>query len=158
MGYPVQNGSGAHPASYPMGTRGSFPGGKAADAWSIPLLPQYAFTAWCSVKKCSGTTLLLWNGATECIIRIQTMNSIYWKQSKLYTYFKDTGILHINLQIKYPCFRLPVPTIFFHKKETGLTSSPCCLCVPPFNFWIKWQIFKKKYGTNVVPLEVTPTL
>jgi hypothetical protein len=26
----VQNGSGAHPASYPMGTRGSFPGGKEA--------------------------------------------------------------------------------------------------------------------------------
>jgi hypothetical protein len=24
------NGSGAHPASYPMGTRGSLPGGKAA--------------------------------------------------------------------------------------------------------------------------------
>jgi hypothetical protein len=28
----VQNGSGAHPASYPMDTRGSFPGGKAAGA------------------------------------------------------------------------------------------------------------------------------
>jgi hypothetical protein len=28
----VQNGSGAHPASYPTGTRGSFPGGKAAGA------------------------------------------------------------------------------------------------------------------------------
>jgi hypothetical protein len=28
----VQNGSGAHPASYLMGTRGSFPGGKAAAA------------------------------------------------------------------------------------------------------------------------------
>jgi hypothetical protein len=27
-----QNGSGAYPASYPMGTRGSFPGGKAAGA------------------------------------------------------------------------------------------------------------------------------
>jgi hypothetical protein len=26
----VQNGSGAHPASYPMGTRGSFPWNKAA--------------------------------------------------------------------------------------------------------------------------------
>jgi hypothetical protein len=26
----VQNGSGAHPVSYPMGTRGSFSGGKAA--------------------------------------------------------------------------------------------------------------------------------
>jgi hypothetical protein len=33
----VQNGSGAHPASYPMGTRGSFPGGTAAEAWSWPL-------------------------------------------------------------------------------------------------------------------------
>jgi hypothetical protein len=28
----VQTGSGAHPASYPMGTRISFPGGKAAGA------------------------------------------------------------------------------------------------------------------------------
>jgi hypothetical protein len=28
----VQNGSVAHPASYPMGTRGSFPGDKAAGA------------------------------------------------------------------------------------------------------------------------------
>jgi len=28
----VQNGTVAHPASYPMGTRGSFPGAKAAGA------------------------------------------------------------------------------------------------------------------------------
>jgi hypothetical protein len=28
----IQNGSGTHPASYPMGSRGSFPGGKAAGA------------------------------------------------------------------------------------------------------------------------------
>jgi hypothetical protein len=28
----VQNGSGAHPASYPVRTRGSFAGGKAAEA------------------------------------------------------------------------------------------------------------------------------
>jgi hypothetical protein len=27
----IQNGSVAHPASYPMGKRGSFPGGKAAE-------------------------------------------------------------------------------------------------------------------------------
>jgi hypothetical protein len=33
----VLNGSGAHPASYPMGTRGYFPGGKEAGAWSSPL-------------------------------------------------------------------------------------------------------------------------
>jgi hypothetical protein len=34
----VQNGSGALPASYPMGNRCSFPGGKAAGAWSWPLI------------------------------------------------------------------------------------------------------------------------
>jgi hypothetical protein len=28
----IQNGSGAHPASYPMGNKGSFPVGKAAGA------------------------------------------------------------------------------------------------------------------------------
>jgi len=33
----VQKGSGAHPASYPIDTRGSFPGGKPAGAWSWPL-------------------------------------------------------------------------------------------------------------------------
>jgi hypothetical protein len=56
----------AHPASYPMGNRGSFPGGKAAGAWSWPLtfiqcrgqrmreaippLPQHGFMKWCSGK------------------------------------------------------------------------------------------------------------
>jgi hypothetical protein len=35
--YSVQTGSGAHLASYTMGTGGSFPGGKAAGAWSWPL-------------------------------------------------------------------------------------------------------------------------
>jgi hypothetical protein len=34
----VQNGSGAHPASYPMVTRALFLGGKAAGAWSWPLI------------------------------------------------------------------------------------------------------------------------
>jgi hypothetical protein len=33
----VQTGSGGHPASYPLGTRGSFPGGKAAGEWNWPL-------------------------------------------------------------------------------------------------------------------------
>jgi hypothetical protein len=33
----LQTGSGVHPTSYPMGTGGSFPGGKAAGAWNWPL-------------------------------------------------------------------------------------------------------------------------
>jgi hypothetical protein len=32
LNHRVQNGSGAHPASYPIGTRGSFPGDKTAGA------------------------------------------------------------------------------------------------------------------------------
>jgi len=32
----VQTGCGSHPASYPLGTDHSFPGGKAAEAWSYP--------------------------------------------------------------------------------------------------------------------------
>jgi hypothetical protein len=62
-----------HPASYPMGTRGSFPVDKAAEAgsrsphlvlrskneWSYTSSPQYAFMAWCSVKKAQGQIYLL---------------------------------------------------------------------------------------------------
>jgi hypothetical protein len=33
----IQTSSGVHPASYPVGTGGSFPEGKAARAWSWPL-------------------------------------------------------------------------------------------------------------------------
>jgi len=33
----VHTGSAAHPASYPMGKSGSFPGGKSAGAWNWPL-------------------------------------------------------------------------------------------------------------------------
>jgi hypothetical protein len=58
-------GSGAHPASYPMGTGGSFRGGKVAGGeadhspplvprsrmhGAIPPLPQYVFMAWCLLK------------------------------------------------------------------------------------------------------------
>jgi hypothetical protein len=73
--YHVWNGFGAHPASYPMGTRGSFPGGKTAGAWSWPLtsikcrgqimcgailpLSQYAFMVCCSVKAQGQLYLLL---------------------------------------------------------------------------------------------------
>jgi hypothetical protein len=62
----IQNGSGAHPASYPMGTRGSFPGGKSGRyvkltthlhlvpksriRGAIPPLPQHVCMAWCLVK------------------------------------------------------------------------------------------------------------
>jgi hypothetical protein len=59
----VQTGSGAHPASYPTGTGGSFPRSKAAEAyhsppsnaevenaWSYTSTPPYVYMAWCLVK------------------------------------------------------------------------------------------------------------
>jgi hypothetical protein len=61
----VQNGSGAHPASYQIGTGGFFPGvkrpGRESDhsppstaevknAWSYASTPQYVVMAWCVVK------------------------------------------------------------------------------------------------------------
>jgi hypothetical protein len=69
----IQTGSEAHPASYPMVTTGSLPGGKAAGAWSWPLssaevknawsytsIPQYTFMA-CSVKKRRKDILTFYN-------------------------------------------------------------------------------------------------
>jgi hypothetical protein len=51
----VQTNSGAHPASYPVGLGGSFPGEKAAETWRWPLTSiycrgqewlSYTFTPW----------------------------------------------------------------------------------------------------------------
>jgi len=70
----VQNGSGAHPDSYLMGSRGSFTGVKRSgreayhsppssayvkNAWSYTSTPQYALMAWCSVTRSTRTTLPL---------------------------------------------------------------------------------------------------
>jgi hypothetical protein len=54
----VQTGSGAHPASYPMGTGGSFLGGKAVTSHPHPMAcmcwytssPLSNYTVWCLIK------------------------------------------------------------------------------------------------------------
>jgi len=46
--YRVQNGSGAYVAPYPMGTWGSFSGGKAAEAWNWQSSPPSS----AEVKEC----------------------------------------------------------------------------------------------------------
>jgi hypothetical protein len=89
----VQNGSGAHAASYPMGTRGSFPGSKAAGPWNSPLtctycrgqrmrgaippLPQYAFMAWCLVKHRDNFTFLpLFHTSATSVITAKNNSTI----------------------------------------------------------------------------------
>jgi len=46
----VQTDYGTHPASYPMGTKDSFPGGKADHSPPSDVEVKNAFLAWCSVK------------------------------------------------------------------------------------------------------------
>jgi hypothetical protein len=41
----VQNSSGAHPSSSPLGTRGLFDKGKVSRAWSYTYIPQYIIRA-----------------------------------------------------------------------------------------------------------------
>jgi hypothetical protein len=100
----VQNGSGAHPASYPKGTREYFTGGKAAgvvkltthlqllprskNAWSYTSTSQYAFVAWCSVES-TGITLQLYlylygNGMKlGRAFKILTNHSARWTEDNL---------------------------------------------------------------------------
>jgi hypothetical protein len=84
----VQTGSGAHPASYPMGTRGSFPGGKAVSAWSWPMtsiycrgqrmrgailpLPQYVPMAWCLVEHRDNFTFIFLEDGEQFLNRRNT--------------------------------------------------------------------------------------
>jgi hypothetical protein len=78
-----QNGSGAHPASYPMGTRGPFPGGKAAGAWADHLPP-------------SGTEVKnTWSYTSTSPISLHGVVLSY-AQAQLYLYNK-ISLLNINI-------------------------------------------------------------
>jgi hypothetical protein len=101
----VLNGSGAHPASYPVCTRCSFRGGKAAeleaDCWppssaevkeclQLPPLLQYVFLAWCSDKKTQGqlylTLLILKHGLPQWEKNTQCKNYFFSFSSVSYVY------------------------------------------------------------------------
>jgi hypothetical protein len=74
-----QIGSGVHLASYPMGTRGSFPGGKAAGAWSWPL----------TSIKCRGP---------ECMeIYLHSPNTPSWRGAQLKHRDNFSFIINITL-------------------------------------------------------------
>jgi hypothetical protein len=92
----VQNGSGALPVSYPVGTGGSFPGDKSGlgvkltthhrlvprsrMCGAIPPLPQYVFTAWCLVKQRDNFIFYLYlNRMFLNRIQFNTMHPVYVK-------------------------------------------------------------------------------
>jgi hypothetical protein len=77
----VQNGSGAHPASYPMGSRGSFPGGKAAGAQSWPLTSNY-----CRGRRMSGAIFPLPNTPSWRGDQLKTQGQLYFTFTFKYYY------------------------------------------------------------------------
>jgi hypothetical protein len=84
----VQTSSGAHPASYPMGTRGTSTGSKVAGAWSWPLTSIYCrgfeyvelclqsrnTSSWRGAQWSTGTTLRLYAYKSRCYITCFTMD------------------------------------------------------------------------------------
>jgi hypothetical protein len=87
----VQNSSGAHPASCPIGTRGSYPGVKRpdneADHWPpsrtevkewVKLYIRYVFIAWSLVKRRDNFTfyLYLWSSWTVFIINSRSYRNV----------------------------------------------------------------------------------
>jgi hypothetical protein len=66
----VRNGSGAHPASYPMDTGGSFPWSKAAAAWSWPLTSIY-----CRGQECVELYLHSLNTSSWCGAQLKHGNN-----------------------------------------------------------------------------------
>jgi hypothetical protein len=144
----VRNGCGAHPASYPMGTRDSpwvkRPGREADRSppfsakvkmrGAISPLPQYAFMAWCSVKKDTVTTLpfllsvnLMTSPPTcawafKCYIIIKKFKEFqplckiryekewnYWKQIRLIKFCLNKTCSKIHTG-KYFCPAYPIQT------------------------------------------------
>jgi hypothetical protein len=97
-----QTGSGAHPASYPMGTGSCFSGGKAAGAWSWPLtsikcrgqewwsytsIPPYIFMVWCVIHREQGQLYVLpfcLSRPSVCMVililrhSLNSKSSIFW--------------------------------------------------------------------------------
>jgi hypothetical protein len=105
----VQNGSGSHPTSYPMGTRGSFPGLKrprreadhsppysaeVKNEWSYTSTPQYAFMAWCSVKAQGQLYLYL------CLHFTSIFTESIWNNSQFFHCTPKTFIRFHSPEIK----------------------------------------------------------
>jgi hypothetical protein len=87
----------AHPASYPMGTRGSFPGGKAAGAW-IWLL-----------------TSIQCRGQESVELYLHSLNKPSWCGAQLkhrdnFTFINLTFLFHLRLNLPNGLFLSRFPT------------------------------------------------
>jgi hypothetical protein len=147
----VQNGSGAHPDYYPMGTRGSFPGDKATREWSwqltsiscrgqrmsgaIPQLPQYAFMTWCLVKHTDNFTFYFWP-CRESKNIIMATNINQW--SNLTTDWTSGFLL---LQACFEFFSLQSQSLHYFRPKKCVFSillqsiKNAISNIPTYNYW-----------------------
>jgi hypothetical protein len=82
----VQNGAEAHPASYPMDTRGSFLRGKAAVAWSPPLT-----SIQCRGQRMSGAIPQLPNTPSWCGAQLKHRDNFTYTHTHTHTYAELTS-------------------------------------------------------------------
>lgn len=64
--FSVQTGSGTDPASYPLGSGGSFPDGRAAGAWTLPLTSIYCRSQECWIYTSTPQHILI----ASCLINL----------------------------------------------------------------------------------------
>jgi len=104
----VQNGSGAHSASYPMDIRGCFPGGKAAGVWSWPhtlinldlihctFIYEICNEAAGKIKLFHFPLLCVYAG---CLSSPEQVNRVWWNvELRVYTksYLANLIVVHID--------------------------------------------------------------
>jgi hypothetical protein len=86
--YRVQTGSRAHPASYPMGIGWSFPGSKAAGAWSWPP-PSSAEvkSTWSYTHRDNIILTIIYQVTSKLLLLLMLMNLSYSWVSKFHALF-----------------------------------------------------------------------
>jgi hypothetical protein len=121
----VQTSSGAQPASYPVGTRGSFPQSKVAGVWRWPLtciycqgqkmhgdispLPLHVFMAWCLVKYRDNFTFLRFYTVKICWFLFHSLTGNKKKKKKdLNNDEQDDGEGYVN-KFRYNLYSIKSP-------------------------------------------------
>jgi hypothetical protein len=104
----VQTSSGAHPASCPMDTRGSFPGGKAAGAWSYtssPPLHLHGVVLGYSTGTPFTFTFISPNASFEAFTAVMFQVAVFWVVKPCsvvvgYRRFRGPRCLHRHFTMK----------------------------------------------------------
>jgi hypothetical protein len=100
----VKTGSGSHPTSYRVGTRGSFPGGKAAGPWIWPL----------TFIQCQGQEFWRYTSTPPCVLMAWYL-IIKYRNNFIFTFYLtyylhfSCGLFFVSVKFYKPCTTSFVP-------------------------------------------------